>query len=57
MTQPRCPNCHSDRGMEILDDVLGELPEPDRVQLVELLERFIVALDDHVAAEATEPRR
>ena len=43
--------------MEILDEVLSELPEADRYQLVELLERFVAALDDHVAAEASEPRR
>jgi DNA-binding MarR family transcriptional regulator len=47
----------SARRMEILDEVLGELPEADRYQLVELLERFISALDDRVAAEASEPRR
>jgi len=45
------------RRMEILDEVLSELPEADRYQLVELLERFVVALDDHLAAEAPEPRR
>ena len=43
--------------MEVLDEVLGELPEADRYQLVELLERFVAALDDHVAAEAPQPRR
>jgi DNA-binding MarR family transcriptional regulator len=45
------------RRMEILDEVLNELPEADRYQLVELLERFVAALDDHVAAEASEARR
>jgi DNA-binding MarR family transcriptional regulator len=45
------------RRMEILDEVLRELPEADRYQLVELLERFVSALDDHLAAEASEPRR
>ena len=43
--------------MEVLDEVLGELPEADRYQLVELLERFVAALDDHVAAEAPCARR
>jgi DNA-binding MarR family transcriptional regulator len=45
------------RRMEILDEVLGELSDSDRYQLVELLERFLAALDDHVAAEASAPRR
>ena len=45
------------RRMEILDEVLGELAEGERYQLVELLERFLAALDDRVAAEASTPRR
>ena len=45
------------RRMEILDEVLGELSEVDRHRLVELLERFLAALDDHVATGALEHRR
>ncbi len=45
------------RRLEILDEVLGGLAEGERYQLVELLERFLNALDDRVAAEASTPRR